>query len=114
MATAAGSLRRFFQYAYQQGWCRHDLAAGILGPRLFREENLPQGPAWADVQRLLALTDPNPHTHRRNRAILWLLAVYGLRSGEVARLRLQDWDPERGLLRMAHSKSTRVPLHGDH
>ena len=88
MVTAAGSLRRFLQYAYQQGWCRNEVAAGILAPRLFRHENLPQGPAWGEVQRLLAATETDRPGDLRNRAILWLFAVYGLRSGEVARLRL--------------------------
>ena len=108
MVTAARSLRRFFEYAYQQGWCRNNLAAGVLAPRLFRHEDLPQGPAWTDVQRLLATTDTDRPGDIRNRAILWLFAVYGLRSGEVARLRISDLDWEHHILRVRRSKSNRV------
>ena len=86
MVTAARSLRRFLRYAPQQGWCRNDVAGGVLAPRLFRHEDLPQGPAWTDVQRLLATANPDRPSDLRNRAILRLFAVYGLRSGEVAQL----------------------------
>ncbi len=75
LATAAKSLRRFFHYAYEQGWCRRDMAEAILAPRLFRQEDVPQGPAWADVQRLLASTHTDQPGDIRNRAILWLFAV---------------------------------------
>ena len=108
LATAAKSLRRFFHYAYEQGWCRRDVAQGVLAPRLFRQEDVPQGPAWADVQRLLASTQTDQPGDIRNRAILWLFAVYGLRSGEVARLRLSDLDWARQILRVRRSKSKRV------
>ena len=108
LATAAKSLRRFFHYAYEQGWCRRNVAEAILAPRLFRQEDVPQGPAWADVQRLLASTHTDQPGDIRNRAILWLLAVYGLRSGEVARLRLSDLDWPRQILRVRRSKSGRV------
>jgi len=27
---------------------------GVLSPRLYRQENLPAGPAWSDVKRLIA------------------------------------------------------------
>ena len=36
-----------------------------------------------------------------------LLAVYGLRAGEVAALRLKDFDWEREVLNVPHSKSQR-------
>lgn len=108
LATAAKSLRRFFHYAYEQGWCRRDVAEAILAPRLFRQEDVPQGPAWADVQRLLASTHTDQPGDIRNRAILWLFAVYGLRSGEVAHLRLSDLDWPRQILRVRRSKSNRV------
>lgn len=45
-----------------------------------------------DVQRLVASTDGPDPRDVRDHAILMLFAVYGLRSGEVRRLRLQDLD----------------------
>ena len=108
LATAAKALRRFLPYAHQQGWCPRDASAGLLGPRLFRHENLPGGPVWSEVQRLLSATQGHSGRDRRNRAILLLLAVYGWRSGEVRSLCLEDVDWTRNLLRVHRSKTRRV------
>jgi integrase len=60
------------------------------------------------VQRLIAATNGPAPQQRRNRAILLLLAVYGLRSGEVRTLCLEDVDWPRRVLRVRRSKSARV------
>lgn len=89
------ALRSFFRFSAEHGRCSMQLAAGIEGPRLFRQEGLPAGPNWIDVQRLIASTDTDQPQDIRDRAILLLLAVYGLRSGEVVALTLPDvnWEP---------------------
>jgi integrase/recombinase XerD len=53
---------------------------------------------------------PTHHTPigLRNYAILLLLATYGLRAGEVVRLRLEDLDWRHGCLRVCQSKSGRT------
>ena len=62
-------------------------------PRLYQQESLPYAPDWSDVQRMLADADTDKPRDIRDRAILLLLAIYGMRSGEVAALRLDqiDW-----------------------
>jgi eIF-2B alpha/beta/delta-like uncharacterized protein len=64
--------------------------AQLYGPRRYRHEQLPQGPSWADVQRLLATTETDRRIDIRDRAVLLLFSVYGLRAGEVERIRLED------------------------
>jgi len=108
LATAAKALRRFLRYAYDQGWCPRDLVPGVLSPRLYQQEDLPRGPAWSDVKRLIAATGGSTVDQLRNRAMLLLLAVYGLRSGEVRGLSLEDLDWPRRVLRVRRSKSARV------
>jgi site-specific recombinase XerD len=95
--TYVTALRSFFRYAESRGWCAPGLAAAIMSPRLFAEAPLPTGPAWDDVQRLLASTAGDQPKDIRDRAILLLFAVYGLRVGEVRTLRLEDvdWAQER-------------------
>ena len=90
IATSAKALRAFFRYAEAQQWCRAGIAAAIESPRLFRDETLPAGPAWEDVQQIIPPVDTKQPRTIRDRAILLLFVVYGLRSGEVARLRLED------------------------
>jgi integrase len=69
------------------------------------------GPAWTDVRRLIVANDETTPLQLRNRAILLLLAVYGLRSGEIRGLRLEDIDWTRRILRVRRSKTARVQEH---
>jgi integrase/recombinase XerD len=105
--TWAGELRAFFRYAETRGWCRKGLAACIRGPRLFAQASLPIGPSWHEVQRLFAMTEGDRPFDIRDRAILMLLAIYGLRAGEVNRLRLDDFDWERELFTVMPGKTRR-------
>jgi len=75
----------FFRYAEGHKWCGA-IAAAIEAPRLFAQEGLPLGPTWGEVQQLIASTAGDLVVDIRDHAILLLLAVYGLRRGEVARL----------------------------
>jgi site-specific recombinase XerD len=109
----ASHLRVFLRYAEARGWCRPGLAASVFSPRVYTHASLPQGPTWDQVRQLLATTEGDRPADVRDRAILMLLAVYGLRAGEVRRLRLDDVDWDRELLRVASPKTGRtrtVPL----
>ena len=104
----ATALRTFFRFAEARGWCRKGLAASIRYPRVFSQASLPLGPSWDDVRRLLAMTEGDKPSNIRNRPILMLLAIYGLRRGEVCRLRLEDFDWEHEVIRVVSSKTGRV------
>jgi integrase/recombinase XerD len=90
-------LRSFFRHAAMRGWVRPGLAEMIDAPRLYTHERLPQGPRWSEVQQLLDANRGDAAAQIRNYAMLVLLAVYGLRSGEVCGLTLDDidWENER-------------------
>jgi integrase/recombinase XerD len=103
----ASDLRTFFRYAEIRGWCAPGLASTIASPRIYRGENLPAGPSWTDVRRLLASTEGDGRAEVRARAILLLLAVYGLRVSEVRRLKLEDIDWHNELLIINRSKQHR-------
>lgn len=100
-------LRTFFRFAEGRGWCHQGLAAAIMAPRVFAHSSLPVGPSWDDVQRLLAAAEMGRPVDIRDRALLLLLAVYGLRAGEVTALCLKDFDWEHEILSIPHSKSQR-------
>lgn len=102
--NVAGALRAFFRYGAQQGWCTVNLADTIRGPRIYALEGLPTAPTWADVQRLFAGLEPTRPKDIRDRAILMLLAIYGLRESEVIQLCLEDLDWEHDLLHVARVK----------
>jgi len=108
LASLASSLRSFFRYAEGQGWCAQGIAAAIESPRLYAREGLPEGPCWEDVQCLLTSTCGNSPADVRAHAILMLLAVYGLRRGEVARLQLQDFDWTGERVMVSRPKQRRI------
>ncbi|MGO9270984.1 MAG: tyrosine-type recombinase/integrase [Terriglobia bacterium] len=103
--TYANALRSFFRYAEARGWCRAGLAGAIRAPRVFPQESLPAGPSWEQVRHLIAASEGDRPTAIRDRALLMLLAIYGLRAGEVVRLRLEDFDWERELLAVSRPKT---------
>jgi integrase/recombinase XerD len=101
------AVRAFIRHAERRGWCSTGLADALHGPRIYREHGLPLGPSWDEVRRLIedaASADP---ADVRDRAILLLLAVYGLRAGEVAALRLENIDWEHDRLTVCRSKQGR-------
>jgi site-specific recombinase XerD len=104
LAALADSLRSFFSFAEARGWCAPGITAVIESPRLYAREGIPQGPAWQDVQRLLASTGGDHPVDIRDHAILMLLALYGMRRGEVAGLQLESLDWEGGIIRVARPK----------
>ena len=109
--TCASSLRGFFRYAEAQNWCKPGLAACIMAPRVFQQESLPSGPSWDAVRTILAETATNRPANIRDHAILMVLAMYGVRAGEIARLKLEDIDWENESITFRRSKQlTRQPF----
>jgi integrase/recombinase XerD len=82
--------------------------SNIDAPRIYRLESLPRGLPWNDVQRLLASSAGDGPTEIRDRAMLLLLAVYGLRSAEVRTLLIDDIDWEREIIRIHRSKQLKT------
>jgi site-specific recombinase XerD len=103
----ATALRPFLRFAEGRGWCCRGLAEAVKTPPMFRHEGLPLGPSWDEVKRLLATAESNCPVDIRDRALLMLLAVYGLRAGEVTALRLDDFDWKQEVLTVRHGKRQR-------
>lgn len=105
MRSAAQILRVWFRHGEARGWVRPGLAAAMLVPRVYRDEGLPIGPTWDAVARGITTADGDTPLQRRNGAILRLLAIYGLRSGEVRRLQVADIDWAAHRIHIIRSKS---------
>jgi integrase/recombinase XerD len=102
------SLRAFFRHASRRGWCAPGLSETIEGPKIYSMAGLPEGPSWEQVQRLIANLNTDRPSHIRDRAIILLLAVYGLRIGEVCRLTLDDLDWTNEKIRVRRLKNKRI------
>lgn len=102
--SITGALRIFLRYSAIHGLCPSRLPETIMSPRIYDLESLPSALAWEDVRRLLSMTNTGKTNDIRNRAILMLLSIYGLRRGEVAILRLEDIDWKEGKLHIFRLK----------
>jgi integrase/recombinase XerD len=107
VAGCVASLRSFFRYAGVKKWCAPNIGEAIDAPRLYTLAGLPAGPSWTQVRQLIAGIGQEKPGDIRNRAIITLLAVYGFRSSEVCRLRLEDLDWERELIHLSRTKQRR-------
>lgn len=99
-------LRDVLRYLYGSGRIATDLSGSVIGPRIYEHEDIPSALHAQEVRRVLEVTreDLSP-IGRRDYAILMLLATYGLRATEIVRLRLEDIDWRRDLLRIRHWKT---------
>jgi integrase/recombinase XerD len=104
LQSYASALRVFLRYTEMRKLSPQGLADQISIPRIWKDESLPAAPSWDDVQRLLAQVERNHPTAIRDRAIILLLSVYGLRSCEVRKLRLEDLDWDREVIILHRSK----------
>jgi site-specific recombinase XerD len=99
-------LRSLLRYLKFAGFLSGDLSFAVSGPVRYQFEEIPRSFTEQQVEKILEVTrrDRRP-AGLRDYAILMLLATYGLRAGEVVRLRLEDinWRGER--LRVRQSKT---------
>lgn len=92
MKLMATAVRAFLRCAWLSGWTAGDLT-GAVGPVITRRSGrLPRALPTQDIHRLLAVPDRRTATGERDYAVLVLLSRLGLRAGEVAGLRLDDFD----------------------
>lgn len=97
VSICVACLRSFFRYTAKVNLCAKNIAGGIDAPRLYSQSNLPKGPSWTQVRLLISKIGRKSATDIRDRAIIILFAIYGLRLGELCTLRLEsfDWEKER-------------------
>jgi integrase/recombinase XerD len=110
----AERLRSLMRFLHRTGRVGIDLAPRIIGPTLYAYESIPSALSEEQISAVLksASKDSSPMGYR-DYAILLLLSTYGLRDGEIARLRLEDIDWRAETLHIRHSKTganSQLPL----
>lgn len=108
-ATRVGvssSLRSFFRYMQAARLLAHNLAAAVSNPSLYLYEDIPRAFTQQQVEEVLAVARRDRSaTGMRDYAMLLMLATYGMRAGEVVRLRLEDIDWREERIRVRQSKT---------
>lgn len=94
------ALRMFLRFLSVSGRCSPDLIGAVPTLAAWRLAKLPRYMPGAEIEKLITVCDAATPKGARDRAMILLMARIGLRSGEVATLRLQDLDWHRGRLRL--------------
>lgn len=106
LKDAADRLRSLLKHLHRSGHTAADLATRVIAPLLYAYEGIPSALSSDQIAAVLevASKDQSPGG-LRDYAILQLLAVYGLRAGEISGLRLEDVDWRGDVLHIRHSKT---------
>jgi site-specific recombinase XerD len=101
------SIRSFLKFAHLKGYIQRELTEAVPAVETPKLGSIPRGISWESVGNLLAVAGTNLRTHtgRRSYAILQLLTTYGVRIGQVAKLRLQDINWREGTIYFRPVKS---------
>ena len=104
------SLRGFYEYLSEEGLVSKNPFRGMKGPRVPRSQ--PKFLTIEEVNDLLDAPDPSTWEGRRNRAILEVFYLDGLRLSELCGLNIGDLRDDILLIRGKGNKERRVPLVG--
>jgi site-specific recombinase XerD len=102
-------VRSFLRFLVGRGTIADGLQREIDTPRVYRGERLPRSLPWETVESFLAAIDRSTPMGRRDYAMFLLITTYGLRTSEVAALRLDDIEWRSGRLRVPRPK-TKMPI----
>jgi integrase/recombinase XerD len=92
IAAHCQSLRAFFRFTGNKGISGTKIARGIKSPRVPQGNEVPKGPRWSDVRRLLEFAGYERSADLRTTAILFLCSIYGLRGVEIRGLMVDNFD----------------------
>ena len=104
--TLAQQLRCFLRFAHAMGRTERDFAPSVTSPTLYALESIPSCLRSDEIRAVVeaARKDLSPKG-LRDYAILLLLATYGMRAGEITRLKLDDIDWRADRLCVRHTKT---------
>ena len=108
-------LRCLLRFLHVRGFTARSLAESVPGVAGWRETTIPPTMPQSDIEALLVSCDRSTLDGARDHAMLMLLARLGLRSIEIARLRLDDLDWRAGdlLVRGKARRDDRLPIPDD-
>jgi integrase/recombinase XerD len=107
LQMTAAYLRFFLRFCVDRG----EVSAGIdtFGmPRRYRDEQPPRAIAWTLIEQLLDSIDRSTPAGLRDHAIFYLMAHYGLRTGEIPLLMLDSIDWRARTFRVEQPKTRSV------
>lgn len=105
------AVRSFVEFAIERAWVEKGLFEAIPSLRSYRLNGVPRGVSDAEVSTLLGAKWNEGASARRDRAILVLLATYGVRRGQISALQLADLDWHARTIAFAAQKGGKTVQH---
>lgn len=111
LARHLSSLRGFFAFAVGEKWYKEDPGQLLENPKLPRK--LPEFLSREEISRVLALPDTSTPLGMRDKVMLELLYAAGLRVSELIGMKVLDYDPQVGMLKVfgKGAKDRLIPIH---
>lgn len=98
-------IRRFLSFAYDEGIAEDDFSLIVLSQKKRNGTEIPSVYTAEEIAKLMDFLSVHGDNRKRNRAIVTVIAVFGLRAGDVAGLQLGDIDWDKGIIRVIQSKT---------
>lgn len=102
-----GQTRGFLRYLQWEGIIKNDLARVVPSVPCRRLSSIPRHLCWNQVRKLIASVKTDSAIGKRDKAMLLLFAMLGLRNQEVRKLRLNDIDWRSGKIHLLKTKNYR-------
>jgi site-specific recombinase XerD len=113
LQNLVSTLRGFLRFCARQGYTPRDLSGVIPSIPRYRLASLPKGISESELQQILNVIPKDSAIGSRDYAIMMLMMGYGIRSKQVASLRLEDIGWSRSTIRFRAAKAGKevlVPL----
>jgi integrase len=105
------AMRLFLAFAVERGWLGRHLVGSVPSLRSYRLAGLPHGLSERQLEKLLGAPWEGGSCWRRDRAIVYLLASYGVRRGQVSALLLGEIDWQERTIDFSAHKGGKAVRH---
>jgi len=102
------AMRLFFRFTASKGWLKQELAESVPSIRNYRLNTVPRGLSNETVRAMITIATQKS---ARDHAVVLLLAVYGVRRGQISNLRLEDIDWPKKIITFRPQKGGKLVQH---
>lgn len=110
-ANMRTAMRSFLEFASSRAWVPREMKDAVPSLSVRGLSGLPRGVSDKDLSKLLSTPWEKGECLRRDRAIVWLLATYGVRRSQVSALQLMHIDWHRRTIFFAAHKGGKAVEH---
>lgn len=105
------ALKNYFRFLFRNGYCEQDWSSSV--PKVNHPQNLTIPALWeeSEIELLLRSIDRNSPSGKRDYAIILLAVQLGLRSSDIAELKLESLKWDRNEIELVQHKTDKNLVH---